>query len=265
MRVVILPDMQAVSLRAADYICELINSYPDAVLGLATGSTPLGTYQELIRRYFQQQVDFSEVVTFNLDEYVGLPRHHEQTYYSFMHQNFFSHVQIDSQRCHLPDGQCADLNTECLRYEALIDDSGGIDLQMLGIGSDGHIGFNEPGSSLASRTRVKGLTERTRQDNSRFFSSIDQVPRLAITMGVGTIMEAEHIMLLATGQRKAAAVRDFIEGPVSSMVPASGLQMHPKVTVLLDPDAASLLQRRDYYQQMEQIQSELEGRSLSKS
>lgn len=258
MRIVILPDAPSVSRRAAEIFCRLIRDLPEAVLGLATGGTPLGTYHELIRLNRARQVSFSQVTTFNLDEYVGLPREHEQSYYSFMHNNLFTNIDINQANCHLPDGQATDLFQECLRYEKLIDDAGGIDLQLLGIGSDGHIAFNEPGSSLASRTRVKALTEQTRQDNSRFFSSMDQVPKIAITMGVGTILEADSILLLATGQGKATAVRDFVEGPITSMVPASALQLHPQVTVLLDAPAASFLQRRDYYNYVEQIQRELE-------
>lgn len=259
MRVVILPDSQSVSIRAADIFCFVVEQYPDAVLGLATGGTPIGTYQELIRRNQTGQIRFAEATTFNLDEYVGLARTHPQSYWSFMHNNLFSHIDIATDRCYLPSGESDDIQEECHRYEELIEQSGGIDLQILGIGSDGHIGFNEPGSSLASRTRIKALTQRTRQDNARFFGSIDDVPQLAITMGVGTILEAELIVLLATGESTAEAVKNFIEGPVTSMVPASALQMHPNVIALLDAGAATLLQRRDYYNEVEQIQSALEG------
>jgi glucosamine-6-phosphate deaminase len=258
MRVVILPDAQTVSHRAADLFCQWIELVPDAVLGLATGSTPLGTYRELIHRHQQGLVSFSEVTSFNLDEYVGLPRRHEQSYHSFMHTHLFNHIDIDAERCFLPIGDCDSLEDECERYEELLEEAGGIDLQILGIGTDGHIGFNEPGSSLGSRTRVKALTEQTRRDNARFFGSLDDVPRLAITMGVGTILSAQHIVLIATGENKAEAVRDFIEGPITSMVPASALQLHPNVTALLDDRAASLLHRREYYQHVERLQLELE-------
>jgi len=259
MRVVILPDARSVSLRAADVVCHTIDLFPDAVLGLATGSTPIGTYQELVRRHQTGQISFAEAVTFNLDEYVGIAQRHEHSYWSFMQNNLFSHIDIDPQNCHLPNGESENLLEECHRYEEMMEQASGIDLQILGVGSDGHIGFNEPGSSLASRTRIKALTERTRNDNAKFFENVDQVPRLAITMGVGTILEAENICLLATGQNKAKAVRDFIEGPVTSMVPASALQMHPNVTAILDTAAASLLERRDYYLEMERIQFELES------
>ena len=259
MRVVILPDAESVSLRAADIVCKIISLFPDATLGLATGSTPMGTYQELIRRYQAGRISFAEVKTFNLDEYVGIPQQHGQSYWTYMHNHLFQHIDIDPQNCHVPCGDCDDLWEECSKYEDLIEQAEGIDLQLLGIGSDGHIGFNEPGSSLASFTRVKALTERTRRDNARFFGDdINQVPRTAITMGVGTILEAHHIVILATGDKKAAAARDFIEGPISSMVPASILQNHPKVTALLDEAAASLLQRADYYKDVELIQAELE-------
>lgn len=259
MRVVILPDAQSVSLRAADMVCDIISLFPNPTLGLATGSTPLGTYQELIRRYQAGQVSFAEVTTFNLDEYVGIPRDHEQSYWSYMQKHFFQHIDIAPQNCHLPRGDSKDVLGECTDFEDLIQQSEGIDLQLLGIGSDGHIGFNEPGSSLASFTRVKALTERTRRDNARFFGGdVSQVPKLAITMGVGTILQAFHIVLLATGENKAAAVRDFIEGPITSMVPASILQNHPKVTALVDEASASLLQRADYYKEVELIQAELD-------
>jgi glucosamine-6-phosphate deaminase len=260
MRIVILPDAKSVSQRAADIFCALIVECPDAVLGLATGSTPLATYNELVRRNRAGEISFAQITTFNLDEYVGLKRQHSQSYYSFMHQNFFSLVDINPGNCFLPEGEAEDLVLECQHYEELIDEVGGIDLQVLGIGTDGHIAFNEPGSSLASRTRIKALTEQTRIDNSRFFNSIDEVPRVAITMGVGTILEADHVLLLATGESKASAVRDFVEGPITSMVPASALQLHPKVTVLLDTSAASQLTRRDYYDYVERIQADLESR-----
>jgi glucosamine-6-phosphate deaminase len=260
MRIVILPDAKSVSQRAADIFCALIKACPDAVLGLATGSTPLATYNELVRRNRAGEISFAQITTFNLDEYVGLKRQHSQSYYSFMHQNFFSLVDINPSNCFLPEGEAEDLALECQHYEELIDEVGGIDLQVLGIGTDGHIAFNEPGSSLASRTRIKALTEQTRIDNSRFFNSIDEVPRVAITMGVGTILEADHVLMLATGESKASAVRDFVEGPITSMVPASALQLHPKVTVLLDASAASQLTRRDYYDYVERIQADLESR-----
>ncbi|MEZ6134336.1 MAG: glucosamine-6-phosphate deaminase [Pirellulaceae bacterium] len=257
MRVVLLETPQQVSERAADLFCEQMRNKPTTVLGLATGSTPLGTYQELVRRHRSGEVSFSQATTFNLDEYLGLSAEHPQSYHTFMKEHLFSQADFDSSRCFIPDGQCDDWRVECARYERLIQQQGGIDIQLLGIGTDGHIAFNEPGSSLASRTRIKALTKQTRADNSRFFDSPDDVPRVAITMGIGTILEAEHIVLLATGASKASAVRAFIEGPVTAQVPASALQLHPRVTVLLDRQAADWLVRKDYYAHVESIQVEM--------
>lgn len=259
MRIVILENEQQVSLRAADILARCVQSRATPVLGLATGGTPLGTYQELVRRHQQGQLSFAHVSTFNLDEYVDLPAAHPQSYQSFMREHLFSQTDLDEARCRLPDGNHADRQAACAEYEESIRTAGGIDLQLLGIGTDGHIAFNEPGSSLASRTRVKALTEQTRTDNARFFDNPDDVPQLAITMGIGTILDARAILLLATGDKKAAAVRAFVEGPVTAQVPASALQLHADVTVLLDEASASWLVRRDYYRYVEQIQSELEA------
>ncbi len=259
MRVVILEDSQQVSARAADLVCQTIRQQPNCVLGLATGGSPLGTYRELVARHRAGQVRFAEVTTFNLDEYVGLPSGHSQTYRSFMHEHLFAQADFVHQRCHLPDGNADDLQSACTSYEQQIAAAGGIEQQILGIGTDGHIAFNEPGSSLASRTRIKALTEQTRRDNARFFASLDEVPKLAITMGVGTILDARHIVLLATGASKACAVRAFIEEPITAQVPASALQLHPSVTVLLDHEAASWLARAAYYKEVEKLQVELES------
>lgn len=260
MRVVILESAKQVSQRSAKHICQVVEEIPSMTLGLATGGTPVGTYREMIEYYRQGQVSFAQVTTFNLDEYVGLPRNHAQSYYTFMHQQLFEHADFEQSRCHLPDGEAEDLSAACEAYERAIDEAGGIDLQLLGIGTDGHIAFNEPSSSLASRTRVKALTRQTREDNARFFDApAEEVPKLAITMGVGTICEATEILLLATGKGKANAVRDLIEGPVTAQVPASALQLHPHVTVMLDEPAASRLARRDYYLHVEALQLELEA------
>lgn len=261
MRVVILDSPTAVSTRAADIICQTIQANPRAVLGLATGGTPLGTYHELIQRYRVQRINFTQLTTFNLDEYVGLPREHPQSYWSFMCQNLFTPGDFDIDACHIPDGTAVDLLDACRAYEDQIARAGGIELQLLGIGTDGHIAFNEPGSSLASRTRVKALTQQTRRDNARFFESIDEVPKLALTMGVGTILDARGILLLAMGTNKAATVRALVEGPVTASVPASALQLHPHVTVLLDRDAASQLARAEYYIEVEHVQAQLETRN----
>ena len=258
MRVVILENAALVAQRAAQIVAQLVHQSPRSVLGLATGSTPLATYQELIAMHRQGLVSFAGATTFNLDEYFGLGPDHPQSYRAFMQQNLFDHIDIAMDRTHVPDGLCSDWMQHAARYEQMIIDAGGIDLQLLGIGTDGHIAFNEPGSSLAGKTRLVVLTEQTRRDNSRFFNSMDEVPKLAISMGVGTILQARHILLLATGSNKADAVRSFIEGPVTAQVTASALQLHPQVTVLLDESAAGWLTRRDYYDQVEAVQRQFE-------
>lgn len=259
MRIVILENVQQVNARAADIICSVVQSIDNPVLGLATGGTPVGTYQELIARHVNGAVSFAHCTTFNLDEYVGLPVEHAQSYRSFMQQHLFNHIDVPADKTHLPCGTAQDFVQASEQYEEQIDAAGGIDLQLLGIGTDGHIAFNEPGSSLASRTRVKALTEQTRRDNARFFDSPEQVPKLALTMGIETILEAEQILLIATGAGKAAAVRAFVEGPISAQVPASALQLHPRVTVLLDREAAASLERRPYYEHVEAIQLQIES------
>lgn len=260
MRVVVLPTAADVSRRAADVIVGCVKKNPKAVLGLATGGTPLGTYRELIQAQKAGKVSFRDVTTFNLDEYVGLGKEHPQSYRHFMREHLFSKADFDETKCHVPDGLAADYEVYCASYERMIRDSGGIDLQLLGIGTDGHIGFNEPGSSLASRTRLKALAKATRVDNSRFFTAEEEVPNLAVTLGVGTILEARRILMLATGANKANAVRAFIEGPITAQVTASALQLHPQVTVLLDEPAAEWLQRREYYADVERIQLQVEQR-----
>jgi glucosamine-6-phosphate deaminase len=260
MRVVVLPTADDVSRRAAEIIVDCVQKKSQAVLGLATGGTPLGTYRELINAYQAGKISFRHVTTFNLDEYVSLGPEHPQSYRQFMREHLFSRADFDEAKCHVPDGLAVDYDLYCKSYEQKIRDSGGVDLQLLGIGTDGHIAFNEPGSSLASRMRLKALTERTRVDNSRFFADGEEVPYLAVTMGVGTILEARRILLLATGANKANAVRAFIEGPVTAQITASALQLHPHVTVLLDEPAAEWLQRREYYDEVEQIQLRVEQR-----
>lgn len=258
-RVIIEEDAQRVAERAAAMIAELVRSRPRTVLGLATGGTPTGCYRELVRLHREGELDFSSVTTFNLDEYVGLSAQHPQSYHRFMQQHLFAEVNVAANATHLPDGMAIDLARECDDYERAIADAGGIDLQLLGIGRAGHIGFNEPGSSLASRTRVKHLMPETIADNARFFGSADQVPRLALTMGVGTILDARHCLLIATGANKAAVIRATLEGPITAAVPATALQLHKKVTVILDPAAAAELQYQDYYRMSELAQRELIG------
>jgi len=247
MEVFIFPDAKAMSIVAAKEVAEVLNAKPDAVLGMATGSTPLGLYQELVRMYQRRELDFSHVTTFNLDEYVGLPVTHPQSYHHFMHEHFFRHANIPPQNIHIPSGTTTNYRSFCEWYEQRIRDCGGIDVQILGIGSDGHIAFNEPGSSLSSRTRLKTLAKSTIDDNARFFKDRAEVPIYAITMGVGTILEARKLLLLASGKNKADAVAAAVEGPVTAMITASALQMHPDCQVLLDEEAASQLKMRDYY------------------
>lgn len=247
MEVIIKETYEEMSVEAANIIKDAIHLKPNLVLGLATGSTPIGTYKELIRMYEAGEVDFSKMVTFNLDEYVGLPTTHAQSYHYFMHDNLFNHININPVNVHVPSGIVKDFDSYCQWYEDEIDKVDGVDLQVLGIGSDGHVGFNEPGSSLASRTRVVTLTEETIDDNSRFFEKKEDVPRFAITMGVGTIMEAGLCLLVANGEKKADPVATLVEGPITSQVTASALQMHPNTIVILDEAAASKLERKDYY------------------
>jgi glucosamine-6-phosphate deaminase len=264
MRVIVESDKEGVSRRAAQFVANLVRRRPTCVLGLATGSTPLGMYAELVRMHHEEGLDFSRVVTFNLDEYVGLSATHPQSYRYFMQRNFFDHINIDARDTHVPDGRALDFESYCEQYERLIAEEGGIDLQVLGIGGDGHIAFNEPGSSLGSRTRLKSLTEETVRDNARFFGSQQDVPRLAITMGVGTILESRQCLLLAAGQNKAKAIRETIEGPITAQVTASALQLHRDVIAILDEDAARLLERRDYYLEVERAQAALQAGQLTR-
>ncbi len=262
MRVIIESSGDDVSRRGANFVAALVRSKPDCVLGLATGGTPLGVYAELIRMHREEGLDFSQVTTFNLDEYVGLAATHPQSYRHFMQTYLFEHVNLVPANTHVPDGRALDFQTHCRQYEQRIKDAGGIDLQLLGIGSDGHIAFNEPGSSLGSRTRLKTLASETIRDNARFFGGEDQVPRLAITMGVGTILESRQCLLLAIGQGKAAAIRSTVEGPVTAQVTASALQLHQDVIIVADEDAGGWLSRRDYYAEVEQAQALLESGQL---
>jgi glucosamine-6-phosphate deaminase len=260
--VIIEPDAESAGRRAARLVADLVRKKPDCVLGLATGSTPLGLYRELIRLHKDEGLDFSRVTTFNLDEYVGLGPAHPQSYRFFMQQNLLDHLNVNPSRTFVPDGRALDFELHCRQYEQRIRDAGGIDLQVLGLGSDGHIAFNEPGSSLGSRTRLKSLASETVRDNARFFGGEDKVPRLAVTMGVGTILESRRCLLLAFGGHKAAAVRDTVEGPITAQVTASALQLHREVIGLFDEAAARLLVRRDYYAEVEQAQSLLESGDL---
>ena len=243
MEIIIQPTPEAATEIAARIIARLLREKPNAVLGLATGSTPVLLYRKLI----EMNLDWSQVTTFNLDEYIGLPRDHPQTYHSFMWENLFQHIHIPKENIHIPDGNAEDIPKFCMDYEDQIRAAGGIDLQVLGIGTDGHIGFNEPTSSLASRTRIKTLTQQTCKNNARFFGRDEEVPHHVITMGIGTIMEARQNLLLAFGDHKSTAIAEAVEGPITSINPASILQMHPVVKVCLDNPAASQLKRADYF------------------
>jgi len=233
---------------AADAIEDLLQRRPQAVLGVATGSSPLIIYEELGRRVAQGSLSLAKARAFMLDEYVGLPADHPQRYRNVISEEFVDKVDIDPEQVMGPDGLATDLLSACEAYERAIADAGGVDLQILGIGTDGHIAFNEPGSSLASRTRIKTLTSQTRRDNARFFDgNLEAVPQHCLTQGIGTIFEARHILLVASGRRKAEAVHQLAEGPVSAMWPGTALQLHAHVTVLLDTPAASRLQLASYY------------------
>jgi glucosamine-6-phosphate deaminase len=235
----------------ASVVSKIFKSKDNPVLGLATGDTPLRMYHKLIQMKQSGELSFQNCTTFNLDEYVGLSREDERSYFYYMIINLFNHVDIEKNNVHLPDGNAKDLREECRNYEQQIKDAGGIDLQVLGIGANGHIGFNEPTGSFASRTWVKILSEQTIQDNSMYFEKLEEVPRHVVTMGIATIMESHHCLLLANGAKKADAIRKMIEGPISASCPASILQMHPRVTVVLDEEAAYLLTFKDHYKWVE--------------
>jgi len=243
--VVIVADAAAGGELVADEIARLVRANPDTVLGLATGSTPLAVYEALPSRLVG--VDVSRVRGFALDEYVGLDPAHEESYRSVITREVVEPLGLAPARVHVPDGSLEGIEHAGEKYERALADAGGIDLQLLGIGTDGHIGFNEPGSSFASLTRVKTLTRRTREDNARFFDSIDDVPRHCITQGLGTILRARHLVLLAFGKGKAEAVAGAVEGPVTASLPGSAIQLHPHATVVLDEAAASDLRFAEYY------------------
>ncbi|GEL94767.1 glucosamine-6-phosphate deaminase [Cellulomonas composti] len=249
MEVVIAPGPELARI-AADAIEKLLRVRPQAVLGLATGSSPLAVYDELARRHESDGLSFAQASAFMLDEYVGLPAQHPERYRNVIETEIASRVDFAPGAVHGPDGLADDLVAACAAYERAIADAGGVDLQLLGIGTDGHVAFNEPGSSLASRTRIKTLTRQTREDNARFFGGdVDQVPTHCLTQGLATIMSARHLVLLAQGRGKAEAVHQLVEGPVSAMWPGTVLQHHPHVTVLVDDAAASRLQLADYFRE----------------
>lgn len=243
--IVIVRDKEAAGALVADHIAALVRENPETVLGLATGSTPLPVYEALRPRL--EGVDVSRVRGFALDEYVGIDPAHPESYRSVITREVVEPLGLNPELIRTPDGSAEGIEHHGEEYEAAILDAGGIDLQILGIGTDGHIGFNEPGSSFASQTRVKTLTEQTRRDNARFFDSIDDVPMHCITQGLGTILRARHLVLLAFGEGKAAAVAGAVEGPVTASLPGSAIQLHVRATVVVDEAAASKLARADYY------------------
>lgn len=254
MDVVIVPDPAAVAEYAAGRIAEVIRTKPDAVLGVATGSSPLGTYEALASRVRAGSLDVTRVSAFALDEYVGLDPAHPESYRSVIRRTVAEPLGLSPSRVHVPDGSArdaGDLDAACADYERQIRDAGGIDLQLLGIGANGHIGFNEPTSSFGSRTRLKTLAPKTRSDNARFFDSPGAVPIHCITQGLGTILEARRLLLVAQGASKAQAVAAMIEGPLASVCPASALQLHPDAAVVLDREAASRLRLTDYYEHVQ--------------
>ena len=240
MRVIKTKDYKELSRAAANIISAQILLKPDCVLGLATGSSPVGAYQQLIEWYKKGDLDFSQVTTVNLDEYVGLKRDHDQSYYYFMHHNLFDSVNLRPGATNLPDGCAADMAAECVRYDTLLR-SLGVDLQLLGLGNNGHIGFNEPDEEFSKGTHVVTLTESTLEANKRFFASIDDVPKTAISMGTYDIMQAKRVLMVASGKAKAQAVKAMLTGPITPKMPASILQFHRDFTLVADEEALSLL------------------------
>lgn len=257
MRIIIVDTPQEVDDLGADFMNQLIQKKADCVLGLATGSSPLGLYQRLIELNKSGETNFEQVTSFNLDEYLGLAASHPQSYRFFMNDHLFNHINIRKENTHVPKGDTDNPVLECSQYEEKIQQSGGIDLQLLGIGLNGHVGFNEPSSSLVSRTRIKTLTPSTLEANARFFKEDEFQPKLSITMGLGNILEAKKILLIAKGKNKAPAIKNAIEGAVSARCQASMLQMHQRTVVILDESAASELSDREFYKYVENINKEV--------
>ncbi|MGN0459271.1 MAG: glucosamine-6-phosphate deaminase [Eubacterium sp.] len=241
MNVLVFESEEQIGIAAGYYMCGQVLQKPDSVLGLATGSTPLKPYKSMIDLYNKGAVDFSQVKTFNLDEYVNLDVNDRNSYHRFMHDNLFDHINIPEENINFLDGNAEDLEAECKAYEEKIKNAGGIDIQLLGIGSNGHIAFNEPADSFQRWTHIVELKQSTINDNSRFFNSIEEVPTKAVTMGIGSIMQAKRILIIAIGENKAKAIKQLIDGQVTPECPASVLQFHTDVTLMLDKGAASLI------------------------
>ncbi len=246
MRIIVCENYQSLSKKAAQIIGSQMILKPNSVLGLATGSTPIGMYKNLIKMYEEGLIDFSKITTFNLDEYYNLPAENNQSYHYFMYDNLFNHININKENIHIPNGMAQDIDNECLHYDKMIDNSSGIDIQVLGIGNNAHIGFNEPTINFNKGTHVVTLDESTRKANARFFSSLEEVPTKAITMGTGSIFKSKKILLLASGKNKAEAIYNTVHGKVTPEVPSSILQFHQDVILILDKEAASLLSKDDY-------------------
>lgn len=241
MKLIVVDNYEKLSKIAAYEFAKIIKEKPDAVLGLATGGSPVGMYKELIRMYENKELDFSKVTTVNLDEYIGLNPEHEQSYRNFMNKNLFNHINVNMERTFIPNGLAKDLEVECKEYDKKIMELGGIDIQLLGVGNNGHIAFNEPDDELYSETHIISLTKNTIKANARFFDNINDVPKRAITMGVGGIMKAKKIILIASGSSKAEAIKGLLSGKVTTENPASMLQMHRDVIVIVDKEAAKLI------------------------
>lgn len=241
MKIIRAKDYNDMSRKAANIISAQVIMKPNAVLGWATGSSPIGTYQQLIKWYEKGDIDFSNVTTINLDEYRGLPKNHKQSYWYFMHEQFFDHVNIQEANIYVPDGMNPDSEQACQQYDEIIEKNGGIDLQLLGIGLDGHIGFNEPGNAFELSTHCVDLTETTIKSNQRFFGTEENVPRQAYTIGIKGIMQARKILMVASGKEKAGIIKKAFFGPVNPQIQASILQIHPDFTLIVDEEAASLI------------------------
>ena len=246
MRIIVCENYEEVSKKAAQMILSQVTLKPNSVLGLATGSTPIGMYENLVKLNKNGDIDFSEVRTFNLDEYYKLPKESDQSYHYFMYKNLFDHINTNPENIHIPNGMTADVDAECERYDKLIKEAGGVDIQVLGIGNNAHIGFNEPTINFEKGTHLVELEESTIEANSRFFDNIEDVPKKAITMGVGSIFKSKKIMLIATGENKAEAIYNTVYGKVVPEVPASILQFHSDIVLILDKKAAKLLKKEDY-------------------
>lgn len=245
MKIIVEKDYQAMSKRAALMVASQIRLKSNTNLGLATGGTPIGMYDKLIDIHQNNEVDFSEVKSFNLDEYCGLKKDHENSYHYYMMNNFFNEINIQTENIHIPDGSAADFKKESRDYEKLIKKAGGIDLQILGIGTNAHIGFNEPAEKLNAETEIVDLTEETITANSRYFENIEDVPKKAISMGMASILKANRIILLASGKNKAEAIQKTVNGQISTQAPSSLLQTHPEITIIVDQEAASLIDKEN--------------------